>query len=100
MGRLVNGYVKPVIIVEWFGQNRQKSCDYFENKRLFQVIDKLGYEAYTTVFLPGPITRVTGCTKEFKEKQLDLLLYPKGTAPDAYGGKDFCSNKGPRSDAL
>ena len=87
MAELVERYAKPVIVVEWFAENRSRGCHYSQNVRFFEVITKLGYEVYTTVFKPGQISKFTSCTEQMKGTQLDLLLYPKGQTPDALGGK-------------
>lgn len=76
--------------MEWFAEDRKTKCLADHNVRLFNVIRKLGYEAYTTVFNPGQIKNLSQCTEEFKGTQLDLLLYPKGQTPDARGGKKSC----------
>jgi len=87
MAELVERYAKPVIVVEWFTENRDRGCHSPQNVRFFEVIRKLGYEVYTTVFKPGQITKFSSCTAQMKGTQLDLLLYPKGQTPDALGGK-------------
>jgi len=87
MVELVELYTKPVIVVEWFAENRQRNCRDSQNVRFFDVIRKLGYEAYTTVFKPGQIRKFSSCTDEMKGTQLDLLLYPKGQTPDSLGAK-------------